>query len=153
MSRLRPATPFDTDFVRRCARAAYAPYVARIGRAPAPMIANFEQHISDGDVTIADAADGKPCGYVICRAQGDHVLLENVAVDPAQHGEGHGRALIDHVETFARRQGFALVRLYTNIHMRENLSLYPALGYRETGRRHEDGFDRVYYEKIVRQVD
>ena len=149
MSHLRPATPFDATFVRRCASAAYAPYVERIGRTPAPMVADFEQHIRQGEVTIAESADGKPCGYIICRALADHVLLENVAVDPAQHGEGHGRRLIRHVESLARNEGIALVRLYTNIHMRENLSFYPALGYRETGRRHEDGFDRVYYEKRV----
>ena len=149
MTHLRPATPFDCTFVRRCARAAYAPYVARIGREPAPMVADFERHIRGGEVAIAEAADGAPCGYVIYRSLGDCVLLENVAVDPAQHGEGHGRALIDHVERFAREQGIALVRVYTNVHMRENLSLYPALGYRETGRKNEDGFDRVYFEKIV----
>lgn len=149
MSQLRPATLFDLKFVRDCARAAYAPYVRRIGRAPAPMVADFEQNIRNGEVTIADSADGKPCGYVICRVMGDHVLLENVAVDPAQHGEGHGRALINHVEAIARHQKIPLVRLYTNIHMRENLSLYPALGYRKIGRKTEDGFDRVFFEKDV----
>jgi ribosomal protein S18 acetylase RimI-like enzyme len=151
MSRLRLATPFDVTFVRRCAQAAYAPYVQRIGREPAPMVADFERHIKRGEVTIAESADGQPCGFVICRVFADHVFLENVAVDPAQHGEGHGRALIDHVERLARTRDIALVRLYTNVHMRENLSLYPALGYRETDRRHEDGFDRVYYEKRVRR--
>ncbi|MEM9106133.1 MAG: GNAT family N-acetyltransferase [Pseudomonadota bacterium] len=149
MSRLRPATPFDLNFVRACAQAAYAPYVKRIGQEPAPMIADFEQHIRKGEVTIADSADGKPCGYVICRAVGDHVLLENIAVDPAQHGEGHGRALIEYVEWFARQQKVPVVRLYTNIQMRENLSLYPALGYQETERKTEDGFDRVFFEKAV----
>ncbi len=28
-----------------------------------------------------------------------------------------------------------------------NRSLYPRLGYSETGRRMEDGFDRVFYRK------
>ena len=31
--------------------------------------------------------------------------------------------------------------------MTENLALYPALGYVETGRRVEDGFSRVYFSK------
>jgi len=36
--------------------------------------------------------------------------------------------------------------------MQENLSLYRHLGYIETDRRYEDGFDRVYFEKRVRFV-
>lgn len=39
------------------------------------------------------------------------------------------------------------VHLYTNEKMVENLAIYPRLGYAETGRRHEDGFNRVYFEK------
>ena len=39
------------------------------------------------------------------------------------------------------------VELYTNAQMTENLSLYPRLGYAKTGRRMEDGFDRVFYRK------
>jgi hypothetical protein len=31
--------------------------------------------------------------------------------------------------------------------MHENLELYPRLGYRQTDRRVEDGFERVYFSK------
>ncbi len=31
--------------------------------------------------------------------------------------------------------------------MHENLRFYPRLGYREVGRRLEDGFRRVYFSK------
>jgi hypothetical protein len=33
--------------------------------------------------------------------------------------------------------------------MVENLRLYPTLGYAETGRREEDGYRRVYFEKSL----
>jgi hypothetical protein len=33
--------------------------------------------------------------------------------------------------------------------MTANLSIYPRLGYTETGRRTEDGFNRVYFEKTI----
>ena len=52
--RLRAATSADLPFVERCARAAYAPYVARIGREPAPMVADFASHLTDGDLTIIE---------------------------------------------------------------------------------------------------
>jgi ribosomal protein S18 acetylase RimI-like enzyme len=75
------------------------------------------------------------------------MFLENVAVHPAQQGKGYGRILMAFVEREALKSGLGKIRLYTNIHMRENLGLYAALGYVETGRRREDGFDRVYFEK------
>ena len=72
-----------------------------------------------------------------------------MAVDPARRGQGIGGALIAFVEAEARRAGLVAVELYTNGMMRENLEMYPALGYRETGRRTEDGFERVYFRKEV----
>ena len=37
--------------------------------------------------------------------------------------------------------------LASNAAMTANLALYPRLGYRRTGRRVENGYDRVYFEK------
>ncbi len=51
------------------------------------------------------------------------------------------------LEALARQGGAAAVELYTNARMTENLQLYPRLGYAETGRRTEDGFDRVFFRK------
>ena len=62
---------------------------------------------------------------------------------------GIGGSLIRFCEAEARRSGAEVVTLYTNEMMVENLTLYPRLGYVETGRRREDGFDRVYFEKRV----
>jgi hypothetical protein len=52
-------------------------------------------------------------------------------------------------EEEARRLGLPALRLYTNAAMTENLRFYPLLGFRRTGARHENGFDRVYFEKRV----
>ena len=41
------------------------------------------------------------------------------------------------------------MRLYTNEKMTANLSIYLRLGYTETGRRIEDGFKRVFFEKLL----
>lgn len=59
----------------------------------------------------------------------------------------HRKKLIGFCETVARLRGLTAVRLYTNEKMIENLSIYPKLGYIETGRRVENGFNRVYFEK------
>lgn len=55
-----------------------------------------------------------------------------------------------HCEAAARQAGLAAVDLYTNEMMAENLAIYPRLGYAETGRRREDGFNRVFFSKSLR---
>jgi len=57
--------------------------------------------------------------------------------------------LMAEAETAAHAAGLPSVTLYTNIHMTENLDFYARLGFAETGRVHEDGFDRIYMEKAL----
>lgn len=144
---IRPAVAGDEAAVRACAEEAYGPYVAAIGRAPAPMVADFARQIVRGLVHVAEDTGGALLGFIVFFPRGDHMFLENVAVRPAAAGQGVGKALIAICEAAARRRGLASVRLYTNEKMTENLSIYPHLGYAETERRIEDGFRRVYFEK------
>ena len=58
-------------------------------------------------------------------------------------------ARLTFAEATARAQGLPRIELFTNVHMTENRSLYPALGYREFARRTEDGFERVYFSKPI----
>lgn len=143
----RLATVQDVDAIKQCAQQAYQLYVSRIGQPPAPMVADFQSHVENGQVFVLEDDEAGLCGYVIFHQQDDHLFLENVAVAPASQGKGYGRHLLTFVEQSARKSGLASIRLYTNVHMRENLGLYKSLGYIETDRRREDGFDRVYFEK------
>ncbi len=52
-------------------------------------------------------------------------------------------------EEEARRLGFTTVTLYTNERMTENIELYKRLGYTETERKTEQGYQRVYMRKAV----
>ena len=149
MTRIVPAEPADADAVAACVRAAYAEYVERIGREPAPMGADYAALIAEGGVWVARSRAGI-AGVLVLRPQPPSLLLENVAVAPAHRGRGLGRALVAFAEEHARAHGFDAVTLYTNERMTENLAMYPALGYAETGRRVEDGFARVYFRKPVR---
>ncbi|MDO6585664.1 GNAT family N-acetyltransferase [Salipiger sp. 1_MG-2023] len=141
---IRPAREADEAAIRDCARQAYGGYVPLIGREPAPMSADYAAQIAAGEVFVAE--DGGFLGFIVYRMAPDHLLLENVAVLPRASGRGIGKALIAACEDAARAAGLP-VRLYTNAKMTANLSLYPRLGYTETGRVSEDGFDRVYFEK------
>ncbi len=140
---IRPATPADAARIGAVAHAAYAGYVPRIGRPPAPMLADFAAAIAAGRVVVI-GSDGGIDGYMIAWPQPDAYFIDNVAVDPARQGRGLGRALIEHAVAAARRLDLPAVRLYTNVMMTENLALYARLGFVETHRATEDGFDRVY---------
>lgn len=145
---IRPAQASDLSSIRKCAEAAYGKYVERIGKRPAPMIADFAGQVSKGIVHIL-LKDSMIAGFVVFYRRGDHVHLESVAVDPAFQNRGYGLQLINHVEKTAVEAGVQAVELYTNAKMTENLSFYPRLGYEETGRRIEDGFDRVFFRKAL----
>ena len=145
---IRAASAADLDAVSTCAERAYAIYVERSGRKPAPMIADFAASLEARSLFVAEAS-GELYGFVVFYPRGDHMHLENVAVDPAYQGRGIGARLIAFVETRAKRLGLGCVELYTNARMSENLELYPRLGYAAFDRCVEDGFDRVYFRKTL----
>lgn len=140
------ATPADIPQITQIARLAYAPYVSPMGREPAPMVQDFAEAQRAGHLWVAQH-NKTIAGYVVAYQNGTSFHLENVAVHPDFAGKGVGRKLINHVETLAKDAACKTVDLYTNIHMTENLTLYPRLGYREIDRRTENGFERVYFEK------
>jgi ribosomal protein S18 acetylase RimI-like enzyme len=145
---IRKAGKKDLDSIRQCAAAAYRKYVERIGREPAPMVADFAAAIEKGQVHVyIDQAE--IAGFIVFYPRADHIHLENIAVHPTKQGHGIGRALVEFVETRATELGYARIELYTNTRMTENLALYPLLGYRQFDRRLEDGFERVYFRKSL----
>jgi ribosomal protein S18 acetylase RimI-like enzyme len=143
-----PAASADAPAVAECVRSAYAHYVPRIGREPAPMTADYAALIDAGEVWVARAG-GDVCGVLVLRPQPPALLVENVAVAPGHQGQGLGRRLMTFAEEHARAEGLGEVVLYTNERMTENLRFYPRLGFTETGRGVQDGFARVFYRKAL----
>ncbi|MER5171837.1 GNAT family N-acetyltransferase [Thioclava kandeliae] len=141
---IRLATPHDEAAIRACAIEAYTPYIARMGREPAPMGADYAAQIARGVVYVEE--EESLLGFITFYDEGDHILLENVAVTQAVRGRGTGRKLIGLCEAAAQALGKP-VRLYTNATMVENLEIYPRLGYTKIDEREENGFHRVYFEK------
>ncbi len=143
---IRLANKNDLTSVKLCAAAAYQPYVPRMGKKPAPMIADFGNLIDGHYLYVLEHAH-EIVGYVVFFPKSGHIHLENIAVLPEYQGNGLGFKLIEFVETQAREAGKNVVELYTNEKMTENLSYYLQLGYVEIARRNEDGFNRVYFRK------
>ncbi|HEX4027847.1 MAG TPA: GNAT family N-acetyltransferase [Rhizomicrobium sp.] len=146
--KIRLASMHDLAFVEAIVREAYARYVPRIGRAPAPMGDDYAARIAETRVHVLESG-GIIQGLIVLLPQKDALLLDNVAVDPACQGSGLGRRLLAFAEQAARAAGHGVIRLHTNEAMTENIALYTRLGYAETHRGEEKGLRRVYMEKQI----
>jgi ribosomal protein S18 acetylase RimI-like enzyme len=61
-----------------------------------------------------------------------------------------GRRLLAFAEDEALRRGYREIRLYTHETMVKNQRLYASIGYEETGRGSEAGYNRVFMRKRLR---
>ncbi len=125
---------------------AYALYIPRIGGKPGPMLEDYADLAAKGLAHVWDEG-GAILGLVVLIDGDGYLLLDNIAVAPEAQGKGIGGRLMAFVEAEALRRGFAELRLYTNEKMTENLTLYPKLGFEETHRGRQAGFDRVFFRK------
>ncbi len=146
---IRCAEPDDVSAISCIVAAAYQKYVARIGKSPGPMLDDYTAHIRAGTAWVAET-DRVIVGLIVLLPEDDYLLLDNVAVDPSRHGQGIGRALMAFAEEEALRQGYTELRLYTHETMTENLVMYPALGWQETGRGIQNGYARVFFRKQIK---
>jgi GNAT superfamily N-acetyltransferase len=145
---VRPAVAADVPAIERIVHDAYVKYVARIGKPPGPMLDDYAARVAAGEVSVC--ADGEEiAGILVLEPAADHLLLDNIAVAPAWQGRGVGRLLLDFADHQARGAGHAELRLYTHVLMHENIALYARLGWQETGRGEQAGFQRVFMRKAV----
>ena len=124
-------------------------YVPRMEKKPAPMLADYHQLVKD-DVVYMIAMGDACAGLIVMFPLEASLFVENVAVHPDYQGLGLGRRLMEFAACEAERLGLAEIRLYTNARMTENLEFYPRLGFEQTERCSENGYDRVYFRKRIR---
>ncbi|KAF4436044.1 acetyltransferase [Fusarium acutatum] len=138
----------DIPSIQSMVNAAYEKYIPRIGKPPAPMTADYASLLTTHEIFILCTTQS-PVGALILRHEpdSDAIKIENLVVDPSGQGRGYGKVLMRYAEDFARSRGCSALELYTNVKMFENLGLYLKMGFVETGRREEDGFERVYFRK------
>jgi ribosomal protein S18 acetylase RimI-like enzyme len=146
---IRRAGAQDRAAVERIVAAAYAKYVERIGKPPGPMLDDYGVLIAADAVSVWTDADGTIRAVVVLLPKPGHLLLDNLAVIPDRQGQGLGRQLIAFAEAEARRLGQDELRLYTHAKMTENIAFYRRLGFVETGRGAQAGYDRVFMTKRV----
>jgi ribosomal protein S18 acetylase RimI-like enzyme len=142
----------DLTAIRALVEAAYAPWIAAIGRRPGPMDDDYAARVTAGEVLVAEDA-GRLVALLVTERHADHLLIDNIAVVPAAQGRGLGRAMLAAAEAEARAAGLWRLRLYTHALMASNIGLYRRAGFTETARITEKGFDRVYMEKTLPPAD
>jgi len=126
---LRQATPGDATAIRNLTRTAYAKWVPLIGREPKPMTVDYDRAVRDHRFDLLEI-EGRLAALIETVTHADHLLIENIAVEPALQGRGIARGLIAHAERLAMASGLRDVRLYTNQRFAENVRLYAKLDYR-----------------------
>lgn len=143
---IRQAITEDQAAIEACVRAVYSIYIERIGKQPAPMLADYQALIARGVVYVL-LDEANLCGVLVMMRQGESMFVENIAVDPRFQGHGLGHALMAFVEERARMEHLSAIRLYTHELMAENLVFYRKLGFEEEARYKQDGYRRVFLRK------
>jgi ribosomal protein S18 acetylase RimI-like enzyme len=149
-SHIRAATAADAPAVADVVDQAYRHYIARMGNPPGPMLDDYAARVLEGVVWVLEE-ESVIAGIIVLLPATDYLLLDNIAVSPARQGSGLGRRLLAFAEAEALRRGYAEIRLYTHQTMEENQRLYASIGYEETGRGTEAGYDRVFMRKQLRR--
>lgn len=148
MCELRPARTEEAPALRQMVRAAYAHYVPRLDREPAPMLDDYAARIADQQAFVLEA-DGALQGVAVLEDSETGLFLDNIAVAPSAQGKGLGRQMLAWIEAEGRRRGYQRLWLYTNEVMAENIAMYQRLGFGETHRAEEAGYRRVFFEKSL----
>jgi ribosomal protein S18 acetylase RimI-like enzyme len=148
--RIRAATAADVSAITEIVDQAYRHYIARMGKPPGPMLDDYAARVLEGVVWVLEEG-AAVAGIVVLLPTTNYLLLDNIAVSPARQGLGLGRQMLAFAEAEALRCGYREIRLYTHQTMLENQRLYASIGYEETGRGTEAGYDRVFMRKQLRR--
>lgn len=125
---IRRALPADAADIRALTRAAYAKWVAIIGREPLPMLADYDIAVREHRIDLL-FADARLAGLIETTDEKDHLFIVNVAVAPPFQGRGCGRLLLGHAERLAASLRLTELRLQTNKQFVANVEFYHHIGY------------------------
>jgi GNAT superfamily N-acetyltransferase len=147
-ARIRKGILSDLDAVTHCIEEAYASYVLRIGKRPTSVDTNFGPLLRNGCVWVLEC-DGTVVALMVLIEREESIEIRSVAVLPEYQRQGFGGQLMAHAEQVACDSGWTTLRLYTNARLPELVTYYARLGYRETERKQESGYDRVFMMKSL----
>ena len=125
----RPALSTECLDADRVLRAAFTPYMHRLGREiPVDYYKGLPASIERGDVFVADEA-GKIVGVAATERREAGLYLDRLAVDPAKQGTGLGSWLLVRLDELARSRGDRTMSLTTAEMMDHLVRLYSRHGF------------------------
>ena len=148
MTTLRLARPEDAAEIAALTRRAYQKWVAVIGREPLPMQIDYVEALSRHRFDVLECA-GQIVGLMETAPDGDHLLIENLAIQPERQGQGLGEQLLRWAERLAAEIGLLGLRLYTNARFDDNIRYYERRGFVAERRAPLKGGVVVYMTKTL----
>jgi len=125
----RLAFPAERSDADRVLRAAFTPYLRRLGREmPVDYYKWLPASIDRGDVFVADEG-GRIVGVAATERRDTGLYLDRLAVDPAKQGTGLGSWLLVRLEEVARARGDRAMSLVTAEMMDHLIRLYRRHGF------------------------
>jgi GNAT superfamily N-acetyltransferase len=125
----RAALPSEFADADRVLRAAFTPYLARLGREMPPDYYKWlPASIERGDVFVADES-GRVVGVAATEQREAELFLDRLAVDPSKQGTGLGRWLLQRLDEVARSRGDRTLSLVTAEMMDHLIKLYGSHGF------------------------
>jgi GNAT superfamily N-acetyltransferase len=116
------------------------------------MLDDYAARVLEGAVWVLEER-ATVAGIIVLLPAPDYLLLDNIAISPARQGLGLGRRLLTFAEAEALRLGYSEIGPYTHQTIVENQRLCASIGYEETGRGTEAGYDRVFMRKQLADDD
>ena len=118
--------------------------------------AQYRRHLDSDSALVLVASTSRHhflgTAVVFFRKRSVVARLYSLASHPDGRGQGTGTALIEAVETAARRRRCRVLRLEVRCDNQRAIALYERLGYRRLGLQahyYEDGADGWRYEKAL----
>lgn len=145
---LRLGRPADAEAIGALTREAYAKWVPLIGREPLPMTIDYARALATHRFDLLHVGEDL-AALIETVADGEQLLMVNVAVRPPFQGRGFGVRLMALAEQIAADAGLTGVRLYTNQRFAANIALYASLGYRIDREEALNGGVAVHMSKQV----
>ncbi len=97
-------------------------------------------------LVVVDGPDQSIIGFGGTMIVADEAHIMNIAVHPDHRRRGIGRQLLINLLAAGRERGAVAATLEVRVHNRPAISLYSAMGFRRSGRRHgyyRDGTDAL----------
>jgi GNAT superfamily N-acetyltransferase len=130
---IRPATTNDIGAMQEIERRAGEQFrdvaMPAIADDPPFDAAELVPFVTDGRAWVIDGDDGAPVAYLLVEAVDDAAHVAQVSVLPDLARRGLGRALVDHVDEWARAHRLSAITLTTFRDVPWNGPYYERLGF------------------------